>query len=84
MVNGRFTAPWETRFLALSTEKFRTFRYSHNPCMIAGRYSDHHHVEYQCFDYGFFIEGETYNVGIDGKLNPSGKGPAPPDVRHFK
>ena len=33
-------------------------------------------------DY-LFIEGDTYHVGLDGKLAPSRKGQAPPDLRHF-
>jgi hypothetical protein len=33
-------------------------------------------------DY-IFIEGETYLIGIDGKLMPSRKGQPAPDMRHF-
>jgi hypothetical protein len=42
-------------------------------------------VEHSCAennDY-IFIEGQTYHVEIDGKLGPSRKGQAPPDLRHF-
>jgi hypothetical protein len=31
-----------------------------------------------------FIEGQTYQVGIDGKLAPTRKDQPPPDLRHFK
>jgi hypothetical protein len=31
-----------------------------------------------------FIEGESYLVGIDGKLMPTRKGQQPPDLRHFE
>jgi hypothetical protein len=31
-----------------------------------------------------FIDGESYMVDIDGKLAPSRKGQAPPDMRHFE
>jgi hypothetical protein len=30
-----------------------------------------------------FIDGESYMIDIDGKLAPSRKGQAPPDMRHF-
>jgi len=42
-------------------------------------------VEHSCAennDY-IFIEGQTYHIGIDGKLGPSRPGQAPPDLRHF-
>lgn len=31
-----------------------------------------------------FIEGQTYLIGADGKLMPSGRGQQPPDLRHFE
>jgi hypothetical protein len=43
-------------------------------------------VEHTCAeanDY-VFIEGETYQVAIDGKLMPTRKDQAPPDLRHFR
>jgi hypothetical protein len=43
-------------------------------------------VEHSCAennDY-VFIEGQTYHLGIDGKLAPSRKDQPPPDLRHFE
>jgi hypothetical protein len=43
-------------------------------------------VEHSCSennDY-VFIEGQTYHLGIDGKLAPSRKDQPPPDLRHFE
>ena len=42
-------------------------------------------IEHTCAennDY-LFIEKDTYHIGLDGKLAPSRKGQAPPDLRHF-
>ena len=42
-------------------------------------------VEHSCAennDY-VFIEGQTYRLGIDGKLAPGRKDQPPPDLRHF-
>jgi hypothetical protein len=42
-------------------------------------------IEHSCAennDY-IFIEGQTYHIGIDGKLEPSRPGQPPPDLRHF-
>ena len=42
-------------------------------------------IEHSCAennDY-IFIEGQTYHIGIDGKLGPSRPGQPPPDLRHF-
>jgi len=42
-------------------------------------------IEHSCAennDY-IFIEGQTYHVGLDGKLHPSRKDQPPPDLRHF-
>ena len=42
-------------------------------------------IEHICAENNdwLFIEGETYHVGLDGKLAPSRKDQAPPDLRHF-
>jgi hypothetical protein len=49
------------------------------------RTRDPNWIEHSCAennDY-IFIEGQTYNIGIDGKLEPSRPGQPPPDLRHF-
>ena len=42
-------------------------------------------VEHSCAEANdwVFIEGESYMVGIDGKLLPTRKDQPPPDLRHF-
>ena len=42
-------------------------------------------VEHSCAEANdwVFIEGESYMVGIDGKLLPTRKDQSPPDMRHF-
>jgi hypothetical protein len=42
-------------------------------------------VEHSCAENNdwVFIEGESYMVGIDGKLLPTRKDQPPPDLRHF-
>ena len=43
-------------------------------------------VEHSCAEANdwIFIEGESYMVGIDGKLLPTRKDQPPPDLRYFK
>jgi hypothetical protein len=43
-------------------------------------------VEHSCAENNdwLFIEGDSYMIGIDGKLMPSRKGQQPPDMRHFE
>jgi hypothetical protein len=42
-------------------------------------------VEHSCAEANdwLFVEGESYMVGIDGKLLPTRKDQPPPDLRHF-
>jgi hypothetical protein len=42
-------------------------------------------VEHSCGEANdfIFIEGQTYRIGLDGKLEPSRKDQPPPDLRHF-
>jgi hypothetical protein len=53
----------------------RTYRRVRNPNWVE-------HICAENNEY-IFIEGETYNVEIDGKLAPSRNDQAPPDLRHF-
>ena len=49
------------------------------------RTRDPNWIEHSCAennDY-IFLEGQTYHIGIDGKLEPSRPGQPPPDLRHF-
>jgi hypothetical protein len=43
-------------------------------------------IEHSCGESNMyvFIEGETYLIGLDGKLEPSRKDQPPPDLRHFE
>ena len=42
-------------------------------------------VEHSCAENNdwVFIEGDSYMIGLDGKLHPSRPGQTPPDLRHF-
>jgi len=43
-------------------------------------------IEHSCGESNayVFIEGQTYLIGLDGKLEPSRKDQSPPDLRHFQ
>jgi hypothetical protein len=43
-------------------------------------------IEHSCGESNIyvFIEGQTYLIGLDGKLEPSRKDQSPPDLRHFQ
>jgi hypothetical protein len=43
-------------------------------------------IEHSCAEnnHYVFIEGQTYLLGLDGKLMPSRKDQPPPDLRHFQ